>query len=85
MGSSSDRLNQISHAARPITCTTQIWVVTHHQYGNFCAHLSDVISRETSGDVMKCRLFSQAIPRGTSSPFYPSRFRGSTLPTTWYP
>ena len=27
---------------------------------NFYAHFSDVISRETNGDVAKCRLFSQA-------------------------
>ena len=26
-------MNQISHVARPIRSTTQIWVVTHHQYG----------------------------------------------------
>ena len=33
LGSASDWLNQISHAARPIRSTTQIWVVTRHQYG----------------------------------------------------
>ena len=33
LGRSSDWLNQISHAARPISSTTQIWVVTRHQYG----------------------------------------------------
>ena len=33
MGSTSDLLNQISHSARPIRSTTQIWVVTRHQYG----------------------------------------------------
>ena len=33
LGSASDRLNQISHAARPIRSTTQIWVVTRDQYG----------------------------------------------------
>ena len=33
LGSASDWLNQISHAARPITSTTQIWVVTRHQNG----------------------------------------------------
>ena len=35
LGSASDWLNQISHAARPIKSTTQIWVVTRHQYGDF--------------------------------------------------
>ena len=43
LGSSSDWLNQISHAAWPIRCTTQTWVEIHHQYGNFCAHFSDII------------------------------------------
>ena len=33
LGSASDRLNQVSHAARPIRSTTQIWVVTRNQYG----------------------------------------------------
>ena len=33
MRSASDWLNQISHAARPIRNTTQIWVVTRHHYG----------------------------------------------------
>ena len=33
LGSASDCLKQISHEARPIRSTTQIWVVTRHQYG----------------------------------------------------
>ena len=33
LGSASDWLNQISHAARPIRNATQIRVVTRHQYG----------------------------------------------------
>ena len=32
-GSASDWLNQISHVAWPMRSTTQIWVVTCHQYG----------------------------------------------------
>ena len=61
LGSASDWLKQISHATRPIRRTTQIWVVTRHQYG-----ISALVSRlsfggETSGSVAKCRLFSQAI------------------------
>ena len=31
--SAPDWLKQISHEARPIRSTTQIWVVTRHQYG----------------------------------------------------
>ena len=34
LGSASDLLQQISHAARPVSSTTQIWLVTRHQYGN---------------------------------------------------
>ena len=52
-GSTSDWLKQISLAARPIRGTTQIWVVTRHQYA---ACFSGVISGETSGGVAKCRL-----------------------------
>ena len=50
LGSASDWLDQISHTARPIRGTTQIWVVTRHQYG-----LSTLVS-----SVAKCRLFSEA-------------------------
>ena len=32
-GSASDWLTQISHPVQPIRNTTQIWVVTCHQYG----------------------------------------------------
>ena len=39
--SASDWLKQISQAARPIRSTTQIWVVTRHQYG-----ISALASRE---------------------------------------
>ena len=60
LGSASDWLNQISHAARPIRSPTQIRVVTCHHYG-----ISALVSRtsfggETGGSVAKCRLFSQA-------------------------
>ena len=42
--SASDWLNQISHAARPIRSTTQIWVVTRHHYG-----LSALVSQTIFG------------------------------------
>ena len=35
LGSASDWLKQIPLAAHPIRSTTQIWVVTRHQYGIF--------------------------------------------------
>ena len=60
LGSASDWLNQISHAARPIRSTTQIWVVTRHQYGISVLVSQTSFRGETSGGVAKCRLFSQA-------------------------
>ena len=33
LGSATDWLKKIFHAARPTTSTTQMWVVTRHQYG----------------------------------------------------
>ena len=60
LGSASDWLNQISHAARPIKSTTQIWVVTCLQYG-ISALVSQTSFRvETSFGVARCRLCSQA-------------------------
>ena len=60
LGSASDWLKQISHAARPIRSTTQIWVVTRHQYGISALIPQTTFSGETSGGVVKCRLFFQA-------------------------
>ena len=59
LGSASDWSNQVAHTVRPIKSTTQIWVVTHQQYG-----ISALISQmsfggETSGTIAKCWLFSQ--------------------------
>ena len=52
--------SKFSLTAQPIRSTTQIWVVTRHQYG-ISARISSRASfrGETSG-VAKCRLFSQA-------------------------
>ena len=60
LGSASDWLNQISHAARPVRSITQIWVVTRHQYGISALVSQTSFGGETSGSVTKCRLFSQA-------------------------
>ena len=61
LGSPSDWLNQISHMARPIRSTTQIWVVRYHQYGISALVSQTFFGGETNGSVTKCRLFSQAI------------------------
>ena len=59
-GQCSDWLNQISHATRPIKSTTQIWVVSRHQYGISTLVSQTSFGGETNGSVAKCRLFSQA-------------------------
>ena len=60
LGSASDWLNQISHAARPNRSTTQIWVVTCRQNGISALVSKTLYGGETIGRVAKCRLFSQA-------------------------
>ena len=60
LGSASDRSCHLWNLLQPIRSTTQIWVVTCHQYG-----ISVLISQmsfcgESVGDVTKCCLFSQA-------------------------
>ena len=60
LGSASDWLNQISLATRPIRSTTQIWVVTRHQYGISVLISQTSFGGETSGSVANCRMFSQA-------------------------
>ena len=69
LGSASDWSCRVGNLIEPIRSTTQIWVVTRHQYG-----ISALVSQtsfpstlvfqtsfggETSGSVPKCRLFSQ--------------------------
>ena len=56
----SDWLDQISHAARPIRSTTQIWVMTRHQCGISALISQTSFGGETSGSVAKSGLFSQA-------------------------
>ena len=61
LGSASDWLIQISHAARPIRSTTQIWVATRYQYGISVLVSQTSFGRETSGSIAKFWPFSQAI------------------------
>ena len=53
-------LKQISHAARPIRSTTQMWEVTRPQYRISVLVSQSSFGGETSGSVSKCRLYSQA-------------------------
>ena len=60
LGYAFDLLKQISDAARPIRSSSQIWVVTRHQYG-----ISTLVSQmsfrgETSGGAAKYRLCIKA-------------------------
>ena len=55
---------------QPIRGTTQIWLVTRHQYG-FSALLSQTsLHGETSGGVAKCQLFSKATDLYKMSSFW---------------
>ena len=54
LGSASDLLNQIFHAARPVRSTTWIWVVTRHQYGIPVLISQTSFGQETSGNIAKC-------------------------------
>ena len=54
-------VKQISLAAQPIRSTTQIWVVTRHQYGIAALVSHTSFGDETSDGVEKCRLISQGI------------------------
>ena len=60
LGSASDWSCRVGNLIQPTRGTTQIWVVTRHQYG-ISALVSELsFGGETSG-VAKCRLFSQVI------------------------
>ena len=69
LGSASYWLNQFSHAGQPIRSTTQIWVVTRHQYGISTVVSQTSFGRKSSGSVAKCQLFSQANPVGVHNHF----------------
>ena len=56
LGSASDWLKKIFHAARPIRSTTKIWVMTRYQYAIPAPVSQKSFSGETSGAVAKCKL-----------------------------
>ena len=60
MGSASDWSCRVGNLIQAIRRTTQIWVVTRHQYGISALVSKTSFGGETSGGVAKCRLFSQA-------------------------
>ena len=60
LGSASDWSCHVGNLLQPIRSTTQIWVVTRHQYGISALVSQTSIRGETAGAVAKYRLFSQA-------------------------
>ena len=50
LGSASDWLKQMALTARPIRSTTQIWIVTRHQYGISALVSQTSFRGETCGD-----------------------------------
>ena len=60
LGSATDWLKQISIAAQPIRSTTQLWVVTRHEYGIYALVPQSSFFVQTSGGVAKCRAFPPA-------------------------
>ena len=60
MGSASDWSCSVGNLIQPIRSTTQIWVLTRHQYGISALVSQTSFGGETTGSVAKCRLFSQA-------------------------
>ena len=60
LGSASDWSCRVGNLIQPIRSTTQIWVVTRHQYGISALVSQTSFGGETSGSVAKCRLFSEA-------------------------
>ena len=59
LGSASDWSCRVGNLIQPIRSTTQIWVVTRHQYGISALVSQTSFGGETSGSVAKCRLFAQ--------------------------
>ena len=60
LGSASDWSYRVGNLIQPIRSTTQLWVVTRHQYGISALFSQTSFGGKNSGSVAKCRLFSQA-------------------------
>ena len=60
LDSASDWLCLMGNLIQPIRSTTQVRVVSHHQYGISALVSQTSFGGETSGSVAKFRLFSQA-------------------------
>ena len=58
LGTASDWLCHVGNLLQPIRSTTQIWVVTRHQYGISVVISQTLFLRGNSGGIMKWWLFS---------------------------
>ena len=59
LDSASDWSYRLGNLIQPIRSTTQLWVVTRHQYGISALFSQTSFGGKNSGSVAKCRLFSQ--------------------------
>ena len=55
--------------------TTQIWVVTRHQYGISAVVSQRSFRQETADGVARCRLFFQARKEDNLTRYYSNRFK----------
>ena len=60
---------RVGNLIQPIKSTTQIWIVTRHQYRISALVSQTSFGGETSGCVAKCQLFSQANSKTTLKVF----------------
>ena len=60
LGSASDWSCHVGNLIQPMRSTTQIWIVTRHQYRISVLVSQTSFGGKTSGGVAKCRLFSRA-------------------------
>ena len=61
LSGTSDWLCCMGNLPQPIRTTTQISILTYHQYGISMLVSQMSFCRETSGGIVKCQLFSQAM------------------------
>ena len=62
LGRASDWSCRVGNLIQPIRSTTQIWVMTRHQYGISALVSQTLFGGETSGGVAKCRCFLWLYP-----------------------
>ena len=66
LGSDSNWSYRVGNLLQPIRSTNQNYVVTRHRYGISALVSQTSFRGETSGGVVRCRLFSQAIDLGAA-------------------